>query len=305
VPEISRLRVRSCRCRNSWCPKCFPVWGLSRVKTLLGKFEWDKVRHIVLTVDPLKYEDGFDAWRSINSRAVIRDMIRNLRRYKGRGLGFWMWFLEWHRNGFPHWHLLVETDVVGRGGMIGQEALHGYWREGRIRESYFKSQYHWDMFSGYIKKHGYIEKRKKQQGELPAWALEYKGRIRRFDGSHVKVGKDGGEEMTKRRPKRDWVREWERQQSREWLRAMGGKSYRVILEDCGAFCNMEIEYMGQMGSYYQVQIALGAFKEVLGGRYYEGQGWVIECFGSELKDFLKRFEADQVLRFVEYAEAHG
>ena len=93
----------------------------------------------------------------------------------------WVVCLEWHRNGFPHWHLTIDVTVQGKRGMIGGDNLRQYWPIGGVRETPIKSKAHWYHLTGYFKKHGYFEKKKAHQGMLPKWAKEGTKRIRRSD----------------------------------------------------------------------------------------------------------------------------
>ncbi|MDB9822857.1 hypothetical protein OAC89_04075 [Deltaproteobacteria bacterium] len=172
----------------------------------LRGFDWRRTRQIVLTVNPLEFSDGQEAHQGISKHRTIAGLIRNIQRgkkiknksgqwiwlYKPVKIRKWKWFLEWYRNGYPHWHLFVETEAKGNAGMIGGDRIRYYWQVGAIvREDYIRSKSHWHSITGYFHKNGYFNKNKKHQTRLPKWALENDEiRIRR-SGSSIKNKSDG------------------------------------------------------------------------------------------------------------------
>jgi len=163
-------------CMSSWCSRCWPKI-LKPVVKRLGLWEWSRVRQIVLTVDPKRYADPKGAYESTKKR------LGRIERYLRGVLGIedYVWFREWHKSGFVHYHFLVlQSESVG-GVQIGQEVIHGLWGENEwIRETYFNSQGHWFNTIGYLGKSGYLNKGERQ-GRLPDWAGKEK-RIRRYGG---------------------------------------------------------------------------------------------------------------------------
>lgn len=200
-------RVQKCACGLIWCDKCFRKgWILKEVKKLL-EFDYRKTRHVILTYDRKAYKDGQEAWEYAQDHKLVVNFIRNLKRGKKIKNGKkWVWkfkpvnikqyryFLEWHRDGWPHYHIFIEVGSEGKEGMIGQGFIHYYWPCGKIiKEKPFKSLGHWRYMIGDLKKHGYFGKEKKHQTTLPAWAL---------DRGDIKIYRSGGS-ISKRRQKRD------------------------------------------------------------------------------------------------------
>ncbi|MBA7638965.1 hypothetical protein ES703_46621 [subsurface metagenome] len=193
-------RVQKCACGLIWCEKCArKVWTPGEVEKLL-KFDHTRTRHVILTYDRKAFKDGQDAWEHTQDRKLVANFIRNLKRglkiKKGKN---WAWkfppvmiskyryFLEWHKDGFPHYHIFIEVECEGAKGMIGQGFIHYYWPCGKIiKELPFKSLNHWRHMIGDLKKHGYFGKEKEHQTTLPKWAL---------DRGDIKIYRSGGSRL--------------------------------------------------------------------------------------------------------------
>jgi hypothetical protein len=109
-------------------------------------------------------------------------LFHDLSRSAGAGIVDWVKMLEWHKDGYPHWHIMVLVDKPGRAGMIGGGTLRRYWQYGNIQEGYIKDGGHWKRFNGYFGAKGYFEdkKGKAHQVTLPDWARERTTPIRRM-----------------------------------------------------------------------------------------------------------------------------
>ena len=167
------VRLNGCRCGSVWCRRCGKK-GQKRISERIRGMDWRRVRHIVLTVDRGKFDDGEHAYDEIRNKKVIKGMVRNFRRVMERNVGDWIWVLEFHKDGFPHWHVLVEVEA---GKMIGRDVLKRYWPYGfYLREEFMHDEDHWKRLSGYFDKHGYFGD-KGSQSRLPGWALDKYGII--------------------------------------------------------------------------------------------------------------------------------
>ena len=101
---------------------------MRRLKT----FDWRRTRQIVVTVDPSRFSSAQEAYEHVSNNRLIAGLIRNIERGKklknkdgswayiksgyvmedGKRkwqpgteplkISGWCWFLEWHKNGFPH-----------------------------------------------------------------------------------------------------------------------------------------------------------------------------------------------------------
>ena len=72
-------------------------------KGLPSFFNW---RFITLTVDPVKFQTDQEAYEYIKPR--MRFFIRTLKAYLNIKDIRYIWKLEFQKNGFPHWHMLLD-----------------------------------------------------------------------------------------------------------------------------------------------------------------------------------------------------
>ncbi|MBA7639514.1 hypothetical protein ES703_47172 [subsurface metagenome] len=210
----------------------------------LASFDWRSTRLVTLTIDPGQFKDGQDALEYVKEHKSIAGFIRNLKRVgkvkrgkewmqerKPVKVTKWIGFLEWHKNGYPHWHLLVEVKEQGIAGRIGQDVIHYYWPLGKIiHETPIRSLKQWKNMVGYFGAHGYFKGDKDHQTTLPSWAMDIKGlRIRRVYGSRMKQKED-------QRPLPKWAKEVCREfidpETGEILKRPN-RSYRELLASCG------------------------------------------------------------------------
>jgi hypothetical protein len=187
--------------------------------------------------------------------------------------------MEFHKDGYPHWHLFVEVKDEGKGGMIGGNLLRRYWKGGDyVIETYIRNKSHWDELVGYFDKKGYFEKGKGYQGILPEWARNRFGRIRRF-GAMVLDGCSDNKNM----------------EGQKMENGNGDKReirpYCVILDQCGK--NVFVEVIGEgFGEGIKVELDYNVVRkklEALGGSYIETVGFVAEMNWYTLKRFLCGF----------------
>lgn len=147
---------------------------------------WHNVRSIVLTCDPSWFSDGEVAYYELMEKKAIPQMIHNLNRTLGKGILDWVWILEWHKNGFPHWHLFCEVEKAGYAGQIGHSDIQKYWKYGFVHERPIKNQGHWDEYTKYFGKKGYFAKNKAHQAVLPEWAkFETLKKIRKYGSKRI------------------------------------------------------------------------------------------------------------------------
>lgn len=201
-----KIIAQKCSCNSVWCESCFVQKHAPKHMEQLRGFDWQKTRQIVLTVNPLHFKDGQEAYEHITSKKLIHNLIRNIERgkkvqnpktlkwdylYKPIKIYQYKWFLEWYENGFPHLHLFVETEFKGRAGMIGGDRIRHYWNIAKmIYEKPVMSKAHWKRLTGYFNKNGYFSKGKKHQIKLPSWAIDVPGLKIRRCGSKVVKKKD-------------------------------------------------------------------------------------------------------------------
>jgi len=284
------IQAYQCRCGSVWCPRCFRSRRVPKISARLKNMNWESVRQIVLTLDPKKFDSPQQAHEYIASHKVIPQLIHNLKRTAGVTVKDWLWCMEWHNNGFPHWHLFVETEKTGRASMIGGENIRHYWTYGSVFESPIKNQRHWDNFTGYFQKTGYFEKKKKHQMQLPAWAQKLNKSIRRT-GSKAGVVLPSAPIYT--------ARQYEKSLEEPKIKFISGKKhqkprpmreYEVILKSCATWTQMLI--IGPEGeSWYKVHIPFADIV-TLPGEFKDGLGY---CMSMPLRDLLLFLNLNDIL----------
>lgn len=200
INEISVIPVagKKCSCKSVWCPVCFRSRFHDRIVETFSKYDWQATRQVILTVDPALYESPSAAFAEIRERRLVGEFIRRLRhgvkvkvgsnwiwKYKPVEILRWAWFLEWHKNGYPHYHVFIQTPQRGSAGMIGGGFLRDSWKIAKIvKETYFRNESHFQEMTGYYANKGYFEKGKEYQGRLPEDILNnVKGKIKRMNSS--------------------------------------------------------------------------------------------------------------------------
>ncbi|MDQ5979434.1 MAG: hypothetical protein QG602_2408 [Verrucomicrobiota bacterium] len=125
-------------------------------------------------------------WRFVTLTVAVRNISREeaylrgkdrLRRFFARfraaiGREFkWCWKLEFHEDGYAHWHVLLEYTKQIPPEILPE--LEKWWGLGRVNVKRVKQR---DLF--YVFK--YVAK---GPDDLPAWVQNYRGRLRVFQGS--------------------------------------------------------------------------------------------------------------------------
>jgi hypothetical protein len=132
--------------------------------------DWTCVRHVILTVGRERnaawYYEVIRFLKEIpRTVAVISPHARR-----------WLWVLEFHTGGWPHWHLMIEH---GR-RMIGHENIRRRWRWGHVWEARIRDRSHWQRILGYHQQKGYLAgEAKGHQLSLPDYLCS-RNRVRKF-----------------------------------------------------------------------------------------------------------------------------
>lgn len=189
------LKVFSCLCRSPWCKKCAKSCQTSKtIRNRLLELDWKATRQVVLTVDRGKSPD--DVFAHIRKKRAVSRLIKSMGLSECR----WLWVLEFHLGGFPHWHLFIETSQ-GKNGMIGKRFIQKRWKHGLVWETYAQSEQHWQAICGYHRKAGYFAAESKaHQLVLPEYLME-EARVRKFSSNF----KTPREMATPRAAKKDTV----------------------------------------------------------------------------------------------------
>jgi len=298
-PEAThRVNLRKHSCRSVWCPVCFKNMkkrGAAAITERLLTMDWRRVRVVMLSVDRSKFASAEDAFLYIREKKSIAQLVHNLNRTMGKGILDWVWFLEWHKDGFPHWHMVVEVEKEGPQGMISGDALRKYWGHGQVHEGYIKDQKHWNRECGYFEKHGYFEK-EDHQGVLPSWAMDADYRIRRTGSKRLPEEKRPKDLDYSPEKKEISQRQRERQKKMEKVLGIENgpafNTYRVILNKCGSKTQYAVESDGSWGFGGTVNVPyrklIDAYRNF--GEYREGVGFILEFSEVGLSVFMEYLE---------------
>lgn len=252
-----------CSCGSVWCPVCFKKRRVPGIVDRLRHFNPESTRLLVLTIDPKNFKDGEEAYLHVTSKKLIPQLIHNLKRTKGIKINDWIRFLEFHRNGFPHWHLFIDVTEKGKKGMIGGINIRQYWNLGAVHEDHVKSERHWHYLTGYFKKTGYFEKNKAHQVQLPEWALKSNKRIRRCDSMRIK------KKQTVIKAKD----EIDKQQISKKEKSSEKNTYKEILNTCGSQTNCNIRRKSGRSFWQKIDMPFNEFT-TLPGEYVQSKGYV-------------------------------
>jgi hypothetical protein len=114
-------------------------------------------RFVTGTVDREKYDHPWQAWQDLNES--MRYFFTQLRKKYGQIR--WCWKLEFHQDGWPHYHMLIEVKKK-----VDLEFWRSAWGHGRIEVK--RSDGNPDYLFKYITK----------SGKLPDYILDHPKRIR-------------------------------------------------------------------------------------------------------------------------------
>ncbi len=233
----------------------------------LSTFNWERTRHLILTVNPSLFDgDGKRGWEEITFKRGVGNLLKNLERTEGIGIVDWISFVEWHVNGFPHWHVFIEVRDSGKAGMIGVVEIRRHWPWGIwIKEKPIESEKHWRSLIGYFDGHGYFEVGKGIQGKLPTWAKERNTRIKRYETKKLNWGLDRlGEGVNIGMGESDNVDGFK--ESRTQMR-----TYKVILENCGSECKIAV-FNNSSTNSFKLPVRYEIMKYLRDWEYVEGRG---------------------------------
>jgi hypothetical protein len=278
---------------------------MKRIIVYLAAMQWDRVRHIVLTIDRKHFQTLQEARRLFNAGEFIASLTRGKRRRKGFSIydGWeykplqwrnYVWFMEFHKDGTCHFHILLEVESPGKEGMIGQDRIHYYWRWGRIYERPFKSEREWHAFYGYMGKHGYMKGDKGHQTRLPEGLESNQHSIIRRWGHNEskeppeKTEKDNFQEcarfferqkLTLKEKKESTEKESDKNSKVKKRRK--NRTYDEIQASCGSetFFEMKIGIVQIAGV---LSIPYREIKKTYPGSFIQGQGYMINVDYSEL-----------------------
>ncbi|MCD4717447.1 MAG: hypothetical protein K8R45_12010 [Desulfobacterales bacterium] len=254
-----------------------------------------------MTLDRKKIETGALAWQYVNDHKLIPGFIRNLQRgkkvfnkktgtwevlYPPIKISNWMWFLEWHKDGYPHWHLFIEVEKAGKAGMIGGDHIRHYWDIGRVRESYIRDKKHWNFLTGYFLKHGYFyhKKGKDHQTKLPKWAL---------NDIHLKIRRTGRKAKARAEhselkviPPKPQLIDPITGEIFTPKRRVKQTAYKVLFKKCGSQTRVTISN-GRMVFIGTTNIPYKEIRDTVTGAYQEKLGYTFNASNKLLDIIIK------------------
>jgi len=169
-PEVV---LKPCLCKSHFCGRC-SLGVAVELREMLRPVvaEWSSVLMVTLTVDPKPFVGPLEAWRHVGQSRAVSVLMQHLRRKKlllGRE---WLSVLEFHKSGWPHWHVLLHARFVPH-----EEVLKG-WGLGHVSLTRTKDFQSTDHAVNYATK--YVLK---PDVQAPEWVLGHTGRIRKFSTS--------------------------------------------------------------------------------------------------------------------------
>lgn len=278
-----QVSIRKRRCKHSWCSSC---WDRDGKRVLLDRMRGMRsghIRSVMLSVDREKFRSGEDAFNSITEQRGLGNFIRNLERTDGIKIIDWLVILQWHRDGFPHWHFIIEVEPAGRDGMIGEKILHDRWPFGQyIHEGYIRDENHWWRMLGYFNRHGYFEG-DNFQNKLPLWALQSGQRIKRFET--MKVRKNGSVQRVLR--ERSSNNLFNESPSSKFERRSNGR----IIESCGMSSHVSVNLIGDSPCWFNYTVSV-PFYILFNSHdwvYIKGRGLTSEMSVAEYRSWCTEF----------------
>lgn len=257
-----------CTCRTPWCESCSLYYWAPKIIGRLETFDWKSTRHIVLTIDRKKFTSPKEAFEFIQTKKMIPQLIHNLKRTKQCDVVDWLWLLEWHNDGYAHWHLLIEiNNKSSESDQINFENIIEYWNIGEVILLDIKTKKHFKNLIQYLVKN-------KKQARLPQWAQDERKMIRRSGAKQQKKHKA----ETKEKSKNTKSTATEKKQR---------KTYREILEKCGKATNFCISLGNSVISWQQLQIPYKQFRNKYLGEFVENKGYVVKMSFSSFIHFFQ------------------
>ena len=108
-----RLELRPCLCRSWFCGRCAAWKGYALRDRLVPVVErWSSAFMLTLTVDPTLFAGPREAWSYLKAKRCVARLVRELYR---RGLiasKHYFAVYEFHKNGWPHLHVLVQAKRI-------------------------------------------------------------------------------------------------------------------------------------------------------------------------------------------------
>lgn len=163
------LHLRPCNCNSVFCLKACKMrayckW-VDKLKPAVAAFQ--SVMMLTLTIDPKRFDSPLHAWQTVGKRRWIAETVQKLARRRYLFSDRWFYVLEFQKNGWPHWHLAVDSEY------IPHNVLQESWGYGFTAFSKSTKPETGDHAVYYLLKY-----MKKNERQPPEWAMRYEGRMR-------------------------------------------------------------------------------------------------------------------------------
>jgi hypothetical protein len=131
---------------------------------------------LTLSIDQELFGSPQEAYEHVGKKRKVSELVRKLHRDGVLISKRFTVTLEFQKNGWPHWHLLVESRFVPK------HELQDAWGLGHV---WFSKRDFDDASHAVNYATKYITKTAKDQDEFwfPDWVLDYPGNVRRFSTS--------------------------------------------------------------------------------------------------------------------------
>jgi len=159
-------------CGSIWCVRCRKILARNKISPRLVLMSplWMNARKLSVTVDPKRFNGVLTLETYLQLQKEKSDHEEKLKKKLGKKyLSHFCW-MEFQKNGFPHWHYIIWTTEKGKASMIGETVIHECFDVGgnvMVREGFFRSEKDYKESVGYFAKTGYFDKDKKYQHVLP------------------------------------------------------------------------------------------------------------------------------------------
>ncbi len=186
---IPKYEIAPCRCKSWYCLNCRKYKGLEIRFRLLPVIEsFNHVMMLTLTIDPDLFNTPNQAFLHIRQKRALSELVRALHKKKTLITRRYFYVIEWHKNEWPHYHMLLESS------RIPYEMIIEFWGRNRPKTAgpvrAGRSPFGHILFSAprfKNKSHAafYATKYliKPTDTNYPEWVLSFEGRIPAYGAS--------------------------------------------------------------------------------------------------------------------------